>query len=172
MTQFSTGYIFDILFVLCLAPLGLMADTQSTMVAKYEANFVYFSSNKCHVTLSDITTGLTANDKYGDSTSAAQWMAESDTDGDDRVFFRDSFKIFFRICDRDKDGFIGEDDLKTIFIDLPVNFAENEMTDASMNEMLAYLDVDNDGRVGVDEFVSQASKLNYGDFCVGTASTS
>jgi hypothetical protein len=178
MAQFSTGSIFSMLFVLCLVPLGsgLMAQNpgmmqicaryaniyiQSIIAASYKAQFLRFSDGKCYADLDDLERLVLFLDLSVET--AQRWMEESDTDEDGKVYFRDSRKISFRVYDLKNKEKIKASDITTV---VKKFIPEGNTADALIEAMRSYYGLRNAGTtVSMDEFVSLANQLDYGEFC-------
>ncbi|XP_049849476.1 calcium-binding protein E63-1 isoform X3 [Schistocerca gregaria] len=79
-----------------------------------------------------------------------QWVARiqaltQDTEGDDDV--TKDLIAAFRVFDRDCNGYITKDELKSA-----MDMIGETVTEGDLNEMLAMADVDRDGRINYEEF--------------------
>ncbi|XP_023227529.1 calcium-binding protein E63-1-like [Centruroides vittatus] len=73
------------------------------------------------------------------------WMARQTVHDDDVM---EDLLAAFRVFDKDRNGYISRDELKTA-----MDMIGEPMSEAQLDDMLKATDIDNDGRINYEEFV-------------------
>lgn len=84
--------------------------------------------------------GLVSEEEFLD------WMASQDLGSQDDIM--EDLLAAFRVFDKDGNGYITRDELKTA-----MDMIGEPVTETQLDEMLKATDIDNDGRINYEEFV-------------------